>query len=87
MAEDFELFWNRLEVEIPRKRGKRLPLTGRTFGRLYVRAALEERTKSGSALWDCLCVCGTPKKVSTDALIRGRTVSCGCRLKECQGKK
>ena len=52
-------------------------LLGRTFERLLV----EERagsTASGSALWQCWCVCGNTVVVAAGHLKSGHTTSCGC---------
>jgi hypothetical protein len=78
--DEIESYWG-LVRPLVRVRGRRLNLTGRVFGRLTVRGPTGRRSH-GSALWDCLCSCGTPKEVSTNALMKGKVKSCGCLLKE-----
>lgn len=65
---------------------KKIDLTGHRFGRLLV---LYEcgRSKEGCVLWKCRCECGNECVVSSDALRKQRTQSCGClqrdRVREC----
>ena len=71
---------------------KKIDLTGQPFGRLVV---IREygRAKNGAVLWLCRCLgktgddCGNECVVSSDALRRQRTQSCGClsrdRSREC----
>lgn len=57
-------------------------LTGERFGRLTV-IERGENDKTGHLRWWVQCDCGSPKKlVNKDALLSGRTVSCGCYLRE-----
>lgn len=79
--DDLESYWALLRP-IRRGRGRRLNLVGKTFSRLTVESATDRRTKSGSALWTCSCVCGNSKEVSTDNLMKGKVKSCGCLAKE-----
>ncbi len=53
-------------------------LIGEVFGvwRVVRRA---ENSKSGSAQWDCVCECGTPKTMRSNHLTSGNSKSCGCR--------
>lgn len=60
----------------------RLDLTDRRFGHLTALRPLEERTRGGSVIWECLCDCGKITKASADSLISGNTASCGCRREE-----
>lgn len=56
---------------------KHIDLTGKTFGRLFVKALIGPN-KHGSMVWECQCSCGNIKTVDGQNL-RGRTiVSCGC---------
>jgi hypothetical protein len=55
---------------------RRMYTEGQTFGRLTVISYA--RTEKGTALWNCLCVCGNEKVVCTASLRRGKTKSCGC---------
>ena len=51
-------------------------LSGRKFGRLLV---LEEAgTRNGRTWWKTQCECGTIKVVSSNMLLTGKTLSCGC---------
>ena len=55
-------------------------LTGKRFGRLYVKSyAL---TKNGRRYWSCLCECGRETIVPTAKLNNGHTQSCGCLNKD-----
>lgn len=83
--DDLDSYWALLRP-VGRGRGRRLNLTGRTFTRLFVRGPTGRRTSSGSAIWDCLCSCGTPKEANTNALMKGKVKSCGCLLKELKKK-
>lgn len=55
-------------------------LTGQIFGRLTVIKRSEGNYKR--VHWLCLCICGSYTNVISGSLTRGRTVSCGCYLKE-----
>lgn len=58
-------------------------LTGRKFGKLTVRCLDEERTaQTHRGYWICDCKCGGVKSVRSDALLGGKTTSCGCTLTE-----
>ena len=60
-------------------------LTDQRFGRLLVLHQGEPSlTPQGRKrrTWTCLCDCGTIKDIRVDALTSGRTLSCGCILKE-----
>ena len=56
---------------------EKIDLTGQPFGRLVV---IREygRDKWGKVLWLCRCECGNECVVSSDALRKQRTQSCGC---------
>lgn len=61
--------------------GKRLDLTGRTFGRWTVLGRAPN--KGSKTAWHCKCSCGTEKDVVTTSLTQGLSISCGClRLEE-----
>ena len=62
--------------------GKKIDLTGKTFGKLTVIKEHPERTPQGSVQWECQCECGNIKVVSGDNLRRNHTLSCGCLQKE-----
>ncbi len=52
-------------------------LSGDIIGKLKVIEPCG-RTNSGGLIWLCECECGTYKKVHSNNLNQGRTVSCGC---------
>lgn len=60
-------------------------IKGQTFGNVYVLSesyreiAPHKRKKSISTLVDCQCVCGARFTAKANALLSGRTKSCGCR--------
>lgn len=54
---------------------------GQPFSRLTV-LNFAGRNARGRKLWNCLCLCGTEKPITQDALSRGTTESCGCLRKE-----
>lgn len=59
--------------------GSRIDLTGKHIGKLvFLKPAksLKRRTR-----WLCRCDCGREKTIVTEAVIYGRTKSCGCLLK------
>ena len=62
--------------------GRKIDLTGQTFGKLTVLEEAPERNKSGSVCWICKCECGNTVVVSGDNLRRNHTKSCGCQRKE-----
>lgn len=60
-----------------------LDLEGKTFGNLTAFQKTNERASNGSALWLCVCDCGTYTKVRSGELVSGNIKSCGyavCRL-------
>jgi hypothetical protein len=56
-------------------------LTNQRFGRLTV-VRQAGRTNHGSVLWECHCVCGTTRTVTSGNLRTGHTTSCGCTTRE-----
>lgn len=62
--------------------GKKIDLTGQTFGKLTVLEEAQERNRSGSVCWVCQCECGNIVIVNGDNLRRNHTKSCGCQKKE-----
>lgn len=50
--------------------------TGRKFGKLTV-LSYAGKNKKGEKLWNCQCVCGKQKTITSDSL-RSGTQSCGC---------
>lgn len=56
-------------------------LAGQVFGRLTARR--RQGSKNGFAVWLCDCECGTKDHpVTSSALVRGATKSCGCIRRE-----
>jgi hypothetical protein len=51
-------------------------LKGRTFGRLKVQQ--DKGSKNNRRMWLCACSCGNTTVLSSNALLRGNTRSCGC---------
>lgn len=60
-------------------------MIGRRFGRLLVVASAPNR--GVKTAWLCQCDCGNQKTIRTAHLLRGLTISCGCRKKEGSGIK
>ena len=56
---------------------KFIDLTGHKYGRLTV---LSRAGKEYA--WNCICECGTQRKVFSSSLRTGRSKSCGCLLRE-----
>lgn len=52
-------------------------LTGQVFGKLTALYPTEKRI-NGYVVWQCQCNCGNFKEITSAALIRGTTQSCGC---------
>lgn len=59
-------------------------ITGARYGRLVVVKLSNLRGPSQRIKWDCVCDCGGEISVTSNALIRGATKSCGCLLLETQ---
>ena len=55
----------------------KLDLTDQRFGHLLVIGEGDLDTRFDTS-WECVCDCGVTKSVNTQALRRGRTLSCGC---------
>ena len=62
-------------------------LLGQRFGRLTVIAESADRDRSRSMKWVCKCDCGNIKTVSSQALKKGLTVSCGCYNKQVNSER
>ena len=60
-----------------RKLVNAIDLTGKKFGHLTALYPTDERV-FGCLVWMCICDCGNYHKVSSDCLLRGKTMSCGC---------
>lgn len=61
--------------------GKVIDLAGQKYGRLTV-LERQPNTKTGKAVWRCLCDCGAFTSVQSDKLKSGHTSSCGCLQRE-----
>jgi hypothetical protein len=57
---------------------KKLDLTGHRYGRLLVESESHSDPVARSMFWNCLCDCGSRKKISGSGLRRGTAKSCGC---------
>ena len=64
--------------------GIKADLMGNRFGRLTVIAPLPPKNKS--TRWLCKCDCGKEKEVLAVSLTQGRTISCGCYMREKNSK-
>lgn len=58
----------------------KIEMLGRRFGRLTVVA--RDGTRGHNVYWRCFCDCGNEKIVCGTNLSSGRTLSCGCLLKD-----
>lgn len=61
--------------------GELVDISGKKFGRLTV-LNREGSDNNKNAMWKCICECGTEVNVIGSNLRRGRTISCGCFIKE-----
>jgi len=61
---------------------RRIDITGKRFGRWTVLSYSGVLAPNRRALWDCLCDCGSEKRVNSSDLRRGHSKSCGCLSKE-----
>lgn len=64
-----------LQKEITSKR-TRTDLTGQQFGYLTVIKPIG--TYGHTVLWECKCKCGNIKQATSNNLLNGQTLSCGC---------
>lgn len=55
---------------------------GQRFGRLTIISSITASNQSQNKLWKCKCDCGNDTSVTSNALLSGRTKSCGCLAKE-----
>ena len=61
------------------KAGKKVDVTNMKFGLLTAIRPTDKRAANCSVIWECMCDCGNLAEVSVGKLIRGHTLSCGCR--------
>jgi hypothetical protein len=57
-------------------------LLGRQFGYLLVKCEVQKKGGNKSPRWYCTCICGGSTTTTTNQLVTGGTVSCGCFQKE-----
>lgn len=57
--------------------GKFIDITGQKFSRLTV-VDFSHLNKHKSAVWNCICDCGTKKQINGTSLRKGYIKSCGC---------
>ena len=63
----------------------RIDMTDQRFGRLVVKSySCYEKV---GAFWNCVCDCGAELEVSRNALVTGKTQSCGCFRKEASSER
>jgi hypothetical protein len=62
-------------------------LSGNRYGRLKVISLAYIDKKSGCSHYNCICDCGNKCIVRRDALIKGRTRSCGCYSSEVHSQR
>lgn len=61
------------------KTGKPANIMGIKFGLLTALHPTDKRAINGSIIWVCKCDCGNLAEVSVGNLMRGHTLSCGCK--------
>ena len=59
-------------------KGYKRDLVGQRFGKLVALRIDESMPSSSGYYWLCQCDCGNKKSIRMDALVSGRTNSCGC---------
>lgn len=57
-------------------------LTGKRSGKLTILSLSSKRGKRGQYYYDCICDCGNKTSVVINSLVKERTKSCGCLMKE-----
>lgn len=57
-------------------------ITGQRFGRLVAVKRSEQKSRNGTAFWECVCDCGGKINLRLDQLTTGKARSCGCLFKE-----
>ncbi len=65
--------------------GKFKDLTNQRFGKLIV-LNRTENDRQGNVRWLCRCDCGETSTTRSNALIHGKTLSCGCYGRKCLEK-
>ena len=65
------------ETSAQNGRSSAIDLTNMRFGRLVALYPTEERVRSGSVVWHCVCDCGEEKDIASTDLVQDKTHSCG----------
>ena len=67
---------------------KLIDLTGQRFGRLKVQDVIRKNVNGKTrTLWRCICICGNEIFSESNALLTGKTVSCGCYKNEMTARR
>lgn len=61
--------------------GRSIDLTNKKINYLTVLCKANKKDRAGGNYWLCQCDCGIIKEISTNAIVRESTVSCGCYRK------
>jgi len=64
------------------KIGKATDHTGKRFGKLVAIEFIGSKPPKGKAVWRCLCDCGAERVAVAENLLRGKTKSCGCDMRD-----
>ena len=67
------------EKESRYDRNHSIDIAGNKYGMLVAIKQTENRAANGGVIWECLCDCGNKTYVAYTNLIKGHTLSCGCR--------
>ena len=62
-------------------------LVGQTFGEWIVVGDPHETTSDRDRYWNCICSCGTERKVRGSSLRKGKSLSCGCLKKKLMSER
>ncbi len=62
-------------------------LTGMKFRMLTITTRADNHPISGRVMWNYTCDCGNTGKTTSDAIVSGKTVSCGCYSNSRLGKE
>ncbi|MDE2098097.1 MAG: hypothetical protein KGL39_12660 [Patescibacteria group bacterium] len=79
---------HRVELKVIKTMSSALNLTNQKFGRLVVlRKAKNAIRKDPHTYWECRCICGKEKVLSSTHLRSGAVISCGCYNQELMAAK
>lgn len=67
--------------------GKRIDISGKRFGRLFIKTPVRKPEYPNLIFWECVCDCGTICVKRASDLLNGDTKSCGCLKKELTSKR